>query len=119
MLTTNTQQVHHFLTKNQIYRKRKKTMLRCIVFFAYKVFSFSIGFALHVACSLQHHANVFAKLLLEVVHCVVVANVLNNLANKLDFAGVLALLDDVAQHVAKDTSKVLVASVRKEATTVC
>ena len=94
-------------------------MLRCIVFFAYKVFSFSIGFALHVACSLQRHANVFAKLLLEVVHCVVVANVLNNLANKLNFAGIFALLDDVAKHVAKDTSKVLVASVRKETTAVC
>ena len=96
-------------------------MLRCIVFFAYKVFSFSIGFALRVAkgCSLQRHANVFAKLLLEVVHCVVVANVLNDLANKLDLAGVFALLDDVAEHVAKDTSKVLVASVRKETTAVC
>ena len=61
----------------------------------------------------------FARLLLEVVHCVVVANVLYNLANKIHFAGVFALLDDVAKHVAKDTSKVLVTSVGKETTAVC
>ena len=70
--------------------------------------------------SLKHYANVCtAKLLFEVVHCVVVANVLDNLANKLNFAGVLALFDEVAKHVAKDTSKVLVASVGQKATAVC
>ena len=58
------------------------------------------------------------KLFFEVVHGVVVTDVFDNFAYKLDIAWVLAFLNQVAEHVAKYATEVLVTCVGKEATAV-
>lgn len=48
----------------------------------------------------------------EILHCVVVTNVLYDLADELNVVGIFALFDKSAEHIAENASEILVASVR-------
>ena len=54
------------------------------------------------------------RLFLKVVDCVVIADILNDLAHGFDIIRILAALDQLAKLGAEDATEILMARVRKE-----